>query len=161
MAVVTEEKPALLVWWEQWRQQVAAFVAQLGWLPQAAAGPEQPSLSLSASEQMLGEWCTLQRQRQTGRVQPPLTPEEQAALEVIPGWCSTGTSGPRCQGVGRQMRPGWTGCSRWRPLWSGTAACRGLVAAACEQPSSAGKQCGWAHLKQWQQHYGRAVHSCC
>ena len=69
--------------WEQRRQQVLAFVEQHGRLPRRQGSQQEPLL---AGEQQLGNWCSAQRQRWKGKQQPPLTAEQQAALEAIPGW---------------------------------------------------------------------------
>ena len=69
--------------WEQWLQQVLAFVEQHSRLPRAADSQQEPLL---AGEQQLGQWCNRQRQRWNGTAQPPLSTEQQAALEAIPGW---------------------------------------------------------------------------
>jgi hypothetical protein len=69
--------------WEQRCREVAAFVEEHGRLPRKEGRNAKPLLP---GEKELGKWCVTQRQRLKGKVQPPLSAEQQAALSAIPGW---------------------------------------------------------------------------
>ncbi|GAB4822679.1 hypothetical protein N2152v2_009725 [Parachlorella kessleri] len=75
--------------WERQRQRVKAFVRQHGRLPRTLPNRKEPLLE---GERQLGIWCSTQSQRQKGHGSwSALTPEQLAALEAIPFWCSRGT----------------------------------------------------------------------
>jgi hypothetical protein len=69
--------------WEQRCREVAEFVEEHARLPRQKAGRAQPLLP---GEKELGDWCNTQRKRRKGKVLPPLSPEQVAALAAIPGW---------------------------------------------------------------------------
>ncbi len=77
--------------WEEWQQepwearyqQVAAIWQQHGRFPRRKATEYKP---LEEGEKELGNWCDTQRQRWKGAQKPPLTPQQVAALETLPGW---------------------------------------------------------------------------
>lgn len=69
--------------WELLRQRVAAFQRAHGHLPRTTAGRQAPFLP---HEKELGRWCANQRRRWKGGDMAPLSPEEVAALQTIPGW---------------------------------------------------------------------------
>ena len=69
--------------WERRREQVAAFWQQHGRIPRHSDSKGEP---LTEEERQLGAWCHRQRQRKAGTAVPPLTPEQEAALEATSGW---------------------------------------------------------------------------
>lgn len=70
--------------WEAWYTQVVEFVMREGRIPRMTAGRHAPLL---AGERVLAVWCDGQRQRWKGQGrQGPLSPNQVAALEAVPGW---------------------------------------------------------------------------
>ena len=86
--------PRLAEWWERRRQEVAAFRELHGRIPREAGGKAE---ALTEEERQLGAWCTRQRQRKKGNIGPPLTPEQEASLEAIPGWYWDGKAVSHCE----------------------------------------------------------------
>jgi hypothetical protein len=72
----------VLVPWEQQCRELAEFVRQYGGLLRISTGEAEPLLP---GEKVLGEWCYIQRQRKKS-AEAPLWPEQETALETIPGW---------------------------------------------------------------------------
>ena len=69
--------------WERRRQEVKAFQQQHDRIPRVNGGKGE---LLTDEERQLGEWCVKQRQRKRDTRGLPLTAEQEAALEAIPGW---------------------------------------------------------------------------
>lgn len=133
--------------WELLRQRVAAFQRAHGHLPRTTAGRQAPFLP---HEKELGRWCANQRRRWKGGDMAPLSPEEVAALQTIPGWwweqqpdlARGARTGRRRQRPARPRRPAQRSgasasgrrsssgcCSFGRP----TAGCRGRRPAAARR----------------------------
>ncbi len=75
--------PWTVEWERQW-QEVKAFTEQHGRLPRRFCTKGQPEVP---GEEKLGVWCKTQQQRAKGQgTWAPLTPEQGAKLEALPGW---------------------------------------------------------------------------